>query len=196
MSPRRCSSGRILVSLAVSSATAANGKTDPPAKPRATVPDARLINPLREISITLVLQFLKVAKHGCCWLHPVFLRSLRSFAAITFPLYASGPWIEQIKTRFRIFFLDQLNRLVRQKQFECRPDCGRNNMPPSRGPIWESNYRMSMNRRLPINQSNVSAERGHLDLVRNRNLPKRILLAIKPSQQSVLKGADRCKMTG
>jgi hypothetical protein len=69
-------------------------------------------------------------------------------------------------------------------------------MPPKRGPIRKGNYRMSMNRWLPINQSDVSAERGHLDLIRNRNLPKRILLAIKPSQQSALKSADCCKMTG
>lgn len=116
----------------------------------------------------------------------LFLRSLRSFAVISLFLSASGSWIEQIETRFRIFFLDQLNRLIRQKQFECRPDRGRNDMPATRSPIRKSNYRMSMNSRLPINQSDVSAERGHLDLVRERNLPKRILLAIKPSQQSVL----------
>src|SRR5258708_21085016 len=148
MSPRRCSSGRILVSLAVSSATAANGKTDPPAKPSATVPEARLMNPLREISITLVLLFL---------------------------LWASGPWIEKIKTRFRIFFLDQGSRLVRQKQFECRPDCGRNNMPPTRGPVRKSTYRMTMNRCLPINQSYLPAETGQLNFVPNTNLPKRHL---------------------
>src|ERR1700751_6277984 len=52
LSPRRRSSTWVLNSLEVSSAAAANGKSDPLPRPNARALDAPLMNPLRDMSIS------------------------------------------------------------------------------------------------------------------------------------------------
>jgi hypothetical protein len=104
--------------------------------------------------------------------------------------------IKEIEASFRIFFFDQTCRFVGQKEFERRPGRGADNVSSFSGSIRKSNDGMGVNRRLPVDQSDVSTESGYFDLLVDLDLPKRVFFTIKPAQQRMLEGAYGREMAG